>query len=131
VLRPPGRVVLEVQLPEPGASEEHGRRALGHLDTAQRAFDEARYDEVARLVYKSGEAFQQLGHRVEERYGELAQKTVAKQNTALQALCHPERHDESKVVGGHDTDRTMAMHLLASMKSLAAIYLAGTPDSAP
>lgn len=129
-LRPPGRVILEAQLPLAVADEEHGRRALGHLDVAQRAFDEGRYEEAARLVYKAGEALQQLGSVVQARYGDLAQSSIAKQNSALQALCHPERHDESKVVGGHDTDRPMALHLITSMKSLAAVYLAGPPRSA-
>jgi hypothetical protein len=125
VLRPPGRVILEAALPALHAEEDHGRRALSHLDAAQRAFDEGRYEETARLVYKAGEALQQLGSNVEACYGDLAKSSIAKQNSALQALCHPERHDESKVVGGHDTDRPMALHLLTSMKSLAAVYLNG------
>lgn len=128
LLRPPGRVVFEAVLPALTATEAHGRRALDHLDAAQRAFDEGRYEEAARLVYKAGEALQQLGAAVEQRYGALAQKSVAKENSALQALCHPERHDESNVVGGHDTDRVMAQHLITSMRSLAAVYLAGLAD---
>lgn len=124
-LRPPGRFVLEGSLPKTQAEEEHGRRALAHLMDADRAFDEGHYDEAARLVYKAGEALQQLGSAVEARYGELAQKAIARQNSALQALCHPERHDESKVNGGHDTDRAMAAHLITSMKSLASIYMVG------
>lgn len=127
ILRPPGRVVLEATLPALLPDEEHGRRALGHLDAAQRAFDEGRYDEAARLVYRAGEALQQLSAHVESRYGDLAKGSIARQNAALQALCHPERHDDSKVVGGHDTDRPMALHLITSMKSLAAVYLAGSP----
>jgi hypothetical protein len=35
----------------------------------------------------------------------------------------------SELVGGHETDRTMALHLLVSMKSMAAVYLAGPPTS--
>lgn len=124
-LRPPGRVVFEAVLPPSTPTEEHGRRALDHLDAAQRAFDEGRYEESARLVYKAGEALQPLGKAVESRYSEYTQRRVAEANSAIQALANSDRHDATKGGGRHDTDRLMAQHLITSMKSLAAVYLAG------
>jgi hypothetical protein len=119
------RVVFEATLPEATALEEHGRRALDHLDKADGAFDDGRYEEAVRLAYMAAEALQQLSAAVEKRYGKLAQKSIANQTSALRTLCNPERHDESKVdADGHEIDRLMAMHVLASMRSLAAVYLA-------
>lgn len=93
-----------------------------------RAHD-GRYEEAARIVNKAGEALQQLGRAVQERYGDLAQSSIAKQNSAIQTLCHPERHDESKVAGGHDTDRVLALHLLTSMHAPRIVLIEATSAS--
>lgn len=122
-LRPPGQVIFEAAIPPATATEDHGRRALEHLEFAQKAFDEGRYDETLRTAHKAGEALQNLNSRVVARYGENVQKALSNQISALHRICHIERHDQEHASARPAVDRALAQHVLVSMKTLAATYL--------
>lgn len=128
-LRSPTRVLLEATLPTGTPFEEHGKRAIAHLAEAQRAFDDARHDETARLAYKAVEALQALGERVEGRYGGSVRRAFTSQCKALKDICHPERHDESRTHEPPRVDRVLAEHILLTAKSLAAVAM--SPVSPP
>lgn len=123
-LRPPGRVVLEVRLPAVAGDEEIARRALGHIDAAQAAFDVNNTGETARLVYRAIDELLQLEHAVERRYGEFMRKRLSDQAKSIKSLCDPERHGERPSGPTGAVDRPLAQHLLVTAKALASLYLA-------
>jgi hypothetical protein len=116
----PHRVLIEAMIPKLAPDSEHGKRAVGHLQEADRAFIHGHYEQAAHVAYKALEALQQLLEPVEGRYGLLVRSQLTKQINAVHGITHKGRHDESKEpTPPIEFDRNLAMHIITSVKSIA------------
>lgn len=122
-VRPPGRFVVEIAVATANAVNEIGERIMRGLAEAQGAFDEGRFPEVSRECYRVLDELAKLLDAIEERYGKLARKSFREQITELKSLCNPERHGTQPHHDGLQTDRPLAMHILATTSSLAGVLL--------
>ena len=124
VLRPPGRVLLEVAVPSCITDEPNAHRALAALEKADSEFSIGRYEEVANHVYKALEALQPLLHLVSSASGDMVRGRIKDQGSALAGIANEVRHDEAKLKRAvAKVDRALAQHLLISAKSLAAVIM--------
>jgi hypothetical protein len=122
-LRPPGRFILEVQVPLGHAHEEPGKRALAHLAEAQKMLDEGRDGEVARLSYRALDELRKVADRIEERYGAFGRDRIVAQIKETKSLCDPERHGDAPHHDDLKFDRPLAQHVLAMTMSIAGVLL--------
>jgi hypothetical protein len=121
VLRPPGRCIMEIQVPSTAPASEVVESALRHVADAQTACDDARHEEVLRICYRALDRLGTLVEATSDRYGVFGKGRIAEQVKATKALCNPERHAEDDRSTGFTTDRRLAMHVLAVTSSLVAI----------
>lgn len=121
-LRPPGIVPLEVKLPTVESEAEPVKRALAHLDEAQRALDENKTDRVAHMAYRALDELKHLADRVQANRGEFIGKRLLEERKALASICDPERHGERPSGPTGQVDRVLAQHILAAAKSLVAVF---------
>ena len=87
-LVPPGYFLLEFTAPPPADVAIEVVEAYSH---AEKAFREARYDDVARVLYKALEAMSKMGEALEDRYGGYASRLIAARAKELKSLCKPVR----------------------------------------
>lgn len=127
VLRPPGLRVLEVWLPSGETSNETARRALDRIARAQEEFDHGRYPKVAEEIYKAVEFLQELSGELEPRYGSELASAIKKRAGGITYVANNERHARGEL---DRVDRPLAQHLLASAKSLVAVYLPSASSKA-
>jgi len=118
-LRPPGRYVLEVAAGVP--SQDQAAAATAHWKEAQKAFDNGRHEETARLCARALEELNKLLDALEERYGKFGRERIAEQIKTTKSLCDPVRHAERPHHDGLRVDGPLARHLLVVTASLVAI----------
>jgi hypothetical protein len=123
-LRPPGRFVLDLQVPTASPEGEVAQRALAHLDEAKKTFTEGgREGEVGRVCYRALDELRKLVDRVEPRYGRFARDRIAGQIKETQSICNPERHGDRPEHDDLTFDRALAQHVLAVTSSIAGVLL--------
>lgn len=122
-LRPPGRFVLDFQVPAGNASDEPATRAAAYLAEATDTFNNGRYGEVGRVCYRALEELQKVLDRVESRYGKYGKSRIGDQIKDTKSLCNPERHTEQEAHDDLAFDRVLAQHVLAVTSSLVGVML--------
>lgn len=122
VLRPPGIVTLEIRLPTDESASQPLKRALAHLNEAQRALDHNQTDRVAQIVYRALDELKGCADQVQTSRGEFITRRLLDERKALASICDPERHGERPSGPTGDVDRTLAQHILAAAKSLVAVF---------
>lgn len=130
-LRREHRFMVEVAYPVDQVPDALHEVLPKKLAKAQAAFDDGRYDEVARLVYVVHDWLNKNSAGMKDRYGDAFGKFVAGTVKSLKTVANPERHGELPELVGR-TDRALAQYLLASTQTLVAVYFQGDlPTKAP
>jgi hypothetical protein len=123
-LRPPGRFVLDLQLPSASADGDTAKRALDHIANAKKTFIEGGRDgEVGRICYRALDELRKLADGVEARYGKFGRDRIIAQIKETKSLCDPERHGDAPHHDDLEFDRTLAQHVLAVTSSIAGLLM--------
>ncbi len=120
-LRTPGRHIIEVQAPAPSLANEGAAKVVSDLKEAQSAFDQGRWQEVARICYRALDELKGHVAAIEEHYGRHAKGRVLDQVKAIGSLCNPVRHADAPEHDGLQFDRALAHHVLIAASSLAGL----------
>ncbi len=126
MLRPPGRHVIEVQLPLASANDDNStaaKNAIMRLTEATEAFKYGRYSDVARISYQVLDELRKASAGIMDKYGMFAHKRINDELKALCSICNPTRHAEEPAHDGLSVDRALAQYVLVGSQNLAGLIL--------
>lgn len=126
VLRRERRLSIEVAIPAKATPESLLSELEDRQKAARRALENGSYAEVARIVFMMLEIMKNNPACVNERYSKSVCKHLNNMASGLRGVANLERHHHG--TDGYDhVDRALAVHLLTSFTTLAAVWFPASP----